>query len=164
MATPTRVGWSDISNRIGWQTALSALTDIKGIFGALANRLDGRPVSQNLCGERETARLLPTESKRCIGKARAAVFENTSGPHRSSIVSEDVRRLTDGWCDLNGNVRPLCRNDAGALCGKSCTIGMSLPTSEPPTARVCARTKPNPSKPVKIKAGAPGSVEGRQAS
>jgi hypothetical protein len=39
MWRPRQVGRSCISNSLDWQTAPSALPDIKGIFGALANLL-----------------------------------------------------------------------------------------------------------------------------
>ena len=157
LATPTQVVRSGISNSLDWQTRLSALPDIKGLFGALANRSCGMWVL-GLSDEREAARHMPIESKRSVRKARAAVFGNTSGPHRYSIVSDDIEYLTDGSCVLNGNVRPLWRNDAGALCGTR------VPTSEPPTVRVRTRTKPTQKSQMKAMGRRDGARLGGRAS
>jgi hypothetical protein len=114
MATPTQVGRSCISNNVGWQTGLTALTDIKGFSGTLANRLRGWSVHETPSGEREAARQSPTESKRLLRKARAAVFGNTSGPDWCRRAVESAETITDHRCVSNGNASAPFADDSRA--------------------------------------------------
>jgi hypothetical protein len=142
---------SKYASRLDWQTNLSALAGIK-CFRASANRISRghhADTRSRFKATRSDPAAMPTESKARLEMGRAAQLGSTGGPDRHcSIVSHDNEHITVSLCDANGNAWPLCRDDAGALCGKSCTTCMRLPTSEPPTARVRARTNPNPSKPI----------------
>src|SRR5688500_12284815 len=112
MATPTHVGRSCISNNVGWQTSLTALTDIKGVFAALANLFGGLPEHESLSGEREAARQMPTESKRCARKERAAVFGNTSGPNWCLGAIASAETITDPECVSNGKASAPLADDS----------------------------------------------------
>jgi len=148
-------------NSLGWQPYQTAPADIKGIFGALANLAS--------CDASHRPKSFPDKStwpgsgadrvEEASGNERAAVFGNTSGPHRcSENASDGSEYIIDALCVLNGIVPPPCGNDAGALCG------INVPTSEPPAARVRARTNPNPSMPIQRVPVPPAAALGRQAS
>jgi hypothetical protein len=127
LATPAVVaGWSSL-NGLRWQALESAPIDLIRTFRALANL----PVREFLSDHRSGPAIAPIESKMLSEKKRAALLESIGRPGSVTTdgASNGAKHITDPLYALNGNVRPLCRNDAGALTASLLMIFRTTPCS-----------------------------------
>lgn len=88
-----------------------------------------------------------------LGMKRAAVFGNTSSPsghygYQAEALSSDLVIYATNACVSNWNIWTIFQTDPGALTRRTRVVFATPLGSDPPTARVRARTKPTQNMPV----------------
>ena len=132
--------------------------DIRGQFGALANRVSGAPVLGLFADQPKRPGHRADRVEGASEKKRAALLESIGRPGlvTSDGASNSAEHITDPLYAINGNARPLCRDDAGALTASllndlqndvmrplnNASHGGQAAGSEPPIVSARTRTKP----------------------